>query len=289
MEQFFSDSISYIVRSKRVLYTPSAFARSSLLYLQEIGELKAHYSHESSRTGLHSFLYFTVVSGAGSLLYDGKEYKLTAGDCVFINCSRPYSHATGPEDLWSLQWIHFNSSLMEKVHEKYCKRGGQPVFRPSNSFLFASVWHDLMTTVQSDDYIRDMRVNAILGELLVLLMENSWPSNKVNDLSKNRHIVISVKKYLDQNYSDKITLDELADNFYTNKFYLAKCFKSSYGQSIHTYLLSVRITHAKKLLRFSNKSIGEIGQLCGLGAPHYFSKRFKEVEGIPPSIYREQW
>ena len=37
------------------------------------------------------------------------------------------------------------------------------------------------------------------------------------------------------------------------------------------------------------KKIEEIGEECGLGAAHYFSSRFREVEGVPPSKYREQW
>ena len=98
-----------------------------------------------------------------------------------------------------------------------------------------------------------------------------------------------VKEYLDQNYHVKITLDELEERFYINKYYLTKVFKEQYGQSITNYILNVRITKAKQLLRFSEKSIEQIGYEVGLGAPHYFSQTFKSVEGVPPSKYREQW
>lgn len=98
-----------------------------------------------------------------------------------------------------------------------------------------------------------------------------------------------MKEYLDSHYSTKITLDGLADQYYINKYYLTKVFKEQYGQSITNYLLNVRITKAKQLLRFSEKSVEEIGLEVGLGAPHYFSQTFKSVEGVPPSKYREQW
>jgi hypothetical protein len=62
-----------IVSSNRVLYTPSAFARSSLLHLQEIGTLQALAPHTSSRSNLQSYLFFTVLSGSGVLNYDGKN------------------------------------------------------------------------------------------------------------------------------------------------------------------------------------------------------------------------
>ena len=62
-----------------------------------------------------------------------------------------------------------------------------------------------------------------------------------------------------------------------------------YGMSINAYLTSLRITHAKQLLRFTDKTVEEIGLECGLGALHYFSRVFKEVEGVAPSVYRSQW
>ena len=101
--------------------------------------------------------------------------------------------------------------------------------------------------------------------------------------------VVEVKEYLEQHYAEKITLDELSTRFFINKYYLTRVFKEQFGQSITAYLTSLRITHAKQLLRFSDKSVEEIGLECGLGQLHYFSRVFKEVEGVPPSIYRSQW
>ena len=83
------------VSSNRVLYTPSAFARSSLLFLQETGNLVAIRPHTSSRVNLSSFLFFIVTSGSGELEYEGEVYSLSSGDCVFIDCEKAYSHSTG--------------------------------------------------------------------------------------------------------------------------------------------------------------------------------------------------
>ena len=280
---------SSVVVSNRVLYTPSTFARSSLLYLQEIGELQAKTAHRSSRNNLQSFLFFIVVSGAGILTYKSQAYELSKGDCVFIDCLQSYSHATDPLNLWSLQWIHFNGPMLEGVYEKYCERGGKPVFRVEDSNRFSSVWQQLVTLARSDDYIKDMKINEGLNQLLTLLMENSWHPEDRNELPKKKALIVPVKEFLDLNYREKILLDDLEARFHINKYYLTKVFKERYGQSISSYLLNVRITHAKHLLRFTDKSVEEIGLDCGLGEAHYFSARFKEIEGVPPSVYREQW
>ncbi len=109
--------------SDRLLYTPSEFARSNLLYLQEIGSLRALKPHISKRQNLDSFLFFRVQNGSGFLGYRGREYPLNAGDCVFIHCKEPYFHRTG-DDLWSLEWIHFNGVTMLPIYAKYLERGG---------------------------------------------------------------------------------------------------------------------------------------------------------------------
>ena len=138
MQDFFSDNTPS-VESECILYTPSTFARSSLLHLQEVGSLKAISAHTSSRKDLVSFLCFVVLDGCGELAYEGNTYFLKKGDCVFIDCRKAYSHRTGvgavgsayAEDenkLWSLQWCHFYAPFLPAVYEKYKERGGRLVF-----------------------------------------------------------------------------------------------------------------------------------------------------------------
>lgn len=276
-----------IVSSNRVLYTPSAFARSSLLHLQEIGTLQALAPHTSSRSNLQSYLFFTVLSGSGELVYDGKKYELKKGDMVFIDCRKPYSHTTDL-NLWSLRWCHFYGPTLSFVYEKYVERGGRPTFRPEETAPFLSTLDSLYKLASGSDYIRDMRINEELNRLCTLLMEQSWHPEEASSAPKKTS-VIDVKEYLEQHYAEKISLDELSKQFFINKYYLTRVFKEQFGQSITAYLTSLRITHAKQLLRFSEKSVEEIGLECGLGQLHYFSRVFKEVEGVPPSIYRSQW
>lgn len=283
-----SQDTSPIVSSNRVLYTPTAFARSALLSLQEIGSLQAVQPHTSSRTHLSSYLFFCVNSGSGELEYQGRRHKLTAGDCVFIDCQQPYSHSTD-KDLWSLSWIHFSGVTMQDIYRKYQERGGRPVFHPENITAFTELHESLFTLASSDDYIRDMRINSSLNELLVLLMNESWHPAEHLDSALKKQNIDPIREYLDMHYTQKISLDALAEQFFISKFYLTRVFKEQFGGSINTYVLNLRITKAKQMLRFTDKKLEDIGYQCGLGAPHYFSRIFKQVEGITPSEFREKW
>ena len=277
------------VQSNRIIYTPSAFARANLLHLQEAGELKALKPHTSSRENLFSFLFFLVTDGAGSLLYDGQSHCLQAGDCVFIDCRKPYAQGSSEENLWSLKWAHFYGSSMNGIYEKYVERGGRPAFTPQEPALFASLLDCLLAIAGTEDYIRDMRINEKLTGLLTLLMAESWHPEAGSHIGGKKKSLQYVKTYLEEHYREKITLDRLAGQFYLNKFYLARTFKEQCGATVLGYLEQVRITRAKQLLRFSDLTAEAVGQEVGIGEPGYFCRVFKKVEGISPGEYRRMW
>lgn len=288
MIDYFSTKQS--VDSNRILYTPSNFARNFLIYLQETGRLRAIAPHSSNREGLQSFLCFVVLDGVGKLYYDGREYSMKKGDCVFIDCRNSYTHMTGEDGdrLWSLQWCHFYSTTLPDIYNKYLERGGKPVFHPARFKQIVKTMNSIYEIAESDDYIRDMRINDKLSYLLTLLMEESWhPDSAVK--KQKRVEIVKIKEYLDTNYNRKVSLDELCSKFYINKYYMMKLFSEAYGTTINNYVNSVRVTKAKQLLRFSDKRMDEISSELGFEDANYFSRLFKKVEGMSPSEYRKKW
>ncbi len=277
------------VTSSRIIYTPSSFAKNNLIHLQETGELTALRPHVSRRTNLASYLFFVVTKGSGFLDYDGSTYSLKTGDCIFIDCRKPYAHYTSEENLWTLKWIHFYGASMPGIYEKYLERGGQPFFRPPYTGSYLQLLEALYEIADSSIFIKDMKIYEKITSLLVLIMEESWnPEGSPKKASHKRNLM-DIKNYLDQNFNEKITLDDLAETYYINKFYLTRIFKEQFGSSITNYLLQVRITHAKQLLRFSDMSIAEIATECGMSDANYFSRTFRKVEGMSPGEFRKLW
>lgn len=277
-----------LVHSSRIIYTPSPFARASLLHLQEVGSLQARRPHASTRKDLASYLVFVVERGSGLLEYAGTRRPLQTGDCVFLDCRKAYLHRTGP-DLWTLRWAHFFGPNMGAIYKKYEERGGLPSFHARQPERFSDLLQQLYVLAASDDYVRDMQIYGKLVELLTLLMEESWHPGTARTSGSKKQNLQQIKEYLDAHYDQRITLDGLAERFYINKFYLTRVFKEQFGQSVTNYLMQLRITQAKRLLRFTDRSIESIAQECGLEDANYFSRLFKKVEGIPPGEYRRQW
>lgn len=276
------------IPSNRIIYTPTLFAKNNLIYLQETGEVTAKQLHASQRQNLSSYLFFTVLSGSGFLEYQGQTHSLHAGECAFINCQKSYTQYTS-EDFWTLKWVHFYGSNMNGIYEKYVERGGVPCFHSKNQNTYLKLLDDLYEIANSSLYIRDMKIYEKLISLLTLLMEESWNPGFSTHTSSHKRNLQDVKDYIDKNYDQKITLDLLAEQFFINKFYLSRIFKEQYGISVTNYLLQVRITHAKQLLRFSQMSVSEIAQECGMNDANYFSRIFRKIEGTSPGNFRKLW
>lgn len=278
-----------LVTTNRILHTPSVFARANLLHLQETGMLQAQKSHTCKREGLTSYLFFVVESGSGMLQYDHQQYALKCGDCVFIDCRKPYAHYTSDKNLWKLHWVHFYGPTMHDIYEKYIERGGNPSFHPDNNDLFLSLMDELYEIATSNEYVKDMSIQANLATLLTLIMKESWHPENSKRSSPKKQSLFSVKNYLDEHYTDTITLNELSKKFFINKFYLTRIFKEQYGISINNYLHEKRITHAKRLLRFTNEPIEKLCVSCGIDDANYFARIFKKIEGVTPGEYRHTW
>lgn len=111
-------------------------------------------------------------------------------------------------------------------------------------------------------------------------------SNRFKASTKN--ISQDVKKYIKENYQEKITLEGLCEQFYCSKATLTSSFKQTYGQTINEYINQIRLEQAEKLLIVSDMKIGEIAGQCGFADQNYFSKVFLKKYGLTPKEYRMQ-
>lgn len=100
--------------------------------------------------------------------------------------------------------------------------------------------------------------------------------------------VLGALKYIDEHYSEKITLDHVAAQSHMNSTYMSELFKKEMGVTLIDYINNLRIIHACEYLRFSNCSMGQIAERCGFNDQNYFTKVFKKFLNTTPSQYRSQ-
>ena len=100
-------------------------------------------------------------------------------------------------------------------------------------------------------------------------------------------IVRNVMAYLRENYSWQIDFGALAESQAVSAPYLSRLFHAYAGVSPSRYLTAYRMEQARKLLRDSNLSVGEIAERVGYPDPFHFSKTFRNTVGVSPSQFRQ--
>lgn len=141
------------------------------------------------------------------------------------------------------------------------------------------------------DYYWPCRSRSFLIEILMLI-DQSWViKDKNNNLFTSGYSedVEKVILYMYSNYSDKITLSDIATKFNINRTTLTNKFKEEVGDSIINSLISLRINLASSLLRDTLIPISEITYRVGFSDISHFNRTFKNHTGFNPSDYRQTY
>ena len=139
-------------------------------------------------------------------------------------------------------------------------------------------WNISMDNIRSEKMLL-----AVTEELIRETLEYAAEEKKSKDIKPIREI----KKYIEENYMEEISLGQLAELVDMNASYLSSVFKKETGMTYSEYLILCRVKQASRLLVETNLSIGEIAHQSGYQDARYFSKQFSKQVGLKPSEYRK--
>lgn len=113
-------------------------------------------------------------------------------------------------------------------------------------------------------------------------------NTKDQENASSSFIVKNALAYMEQNYTQHMTLCEVAEKTYVSQWHLSKLLNRHTGQSFSELLNHIRIEHAKELLKDPSLRIGDISEKVGFLDLAHFSKVFKKQEGISANEYRNR-
>jgi two-component system response regulator YesN len=139
-------------------------------------------------------------------------------------------------------------------------------------------------------YIKELfEINTVIDLkewLYSLCIKLSQKIDEVDEEFKDKIIYDGVK-YINSNYTEDVSLSEAAAASNLSEHYFSRIFKKEMGCTFKEYITELRMESAKRKLKKHDDNISNIAKEIGYNNPGYFSRVFKEYEGVSPSTYRE--
>ncbi|MBS7299091.1 MAG: helix-turn-helix domain-containing protein [Eubacteriales bacterium] len=258
----------------------------------------------------HEFIEIVyIISGRAKHIIGNNEYSVKKGDVSVINANEV--HAFIADTTCNEEFLAYDLMFTPEFLDNSCL-SSDDFSLLANSFLFYSIFPDEIGFKERfnlipncnreigsifekiyDEYKNSKTgyVNLIrlyIAEIIIKLLRKLGNSEKNTLTDTQKHIVEAVIEYIENNYSMKIKVDEIASRMFFSKNYLSKIFKKETGSSIHGFLTEIRIKEVLRLLTATNDTISDIALSCGFTDMKSFYSIFKKYTGQTPKQYRDE-
>ncbi|MBR5460086.1 MAG: helix-turn-helix domain-containing protein [Clostridia bacterium] len=239
---------------------------------------------------------YLFLSGSAEYWIEGRRVTLAPGDFILINPTELHRSIVLPEATEYeriVMWIskdYLASLSSSDTDLARCFDSSRPShknrLRPSGSTLspLSVKLGELVEEYCAEEWGREASLNAIFLQFMVGL--NRLADSSVGKVSKEHEesFVTKVLRYINENYSEELSLDLLAERFFVSKYHLSHAFRREVGVSVYRYIMLKRLLAAKELL-LSGMSSGEVAYACGFGDYAGFWRAFKTEYGISPKEF----
>lgn len=257
---------------------------AEILYITQ-----SYYDHDwPSVLHTHHFTeLFYVLDGEGMFLVEDKKIPVRADDLVIINPN--VTHTEQCDTKQRFEYIVLGVSGLQfsnatGLHHNYSVHN----FHSNKKEVIFILQSILKEAQKKEENFLDVCQN-LLDILLIYLMRKNESAMIADDSKKASRECRFIEQYIDEHFSEDISLETLSSLTYMNKYYLVHAFKNYKGVSPINYLIDKRIQEAKTLLETTNFSIAKIAQHVGFSSQSYFSQIFRKVTGETPIKYKKNF
>lgn len=256
--------------------------------------------------------YYSIkytARGDEQFLIDNKYHRLRSGEIMVTNQGYNITYLVPPKPVHNLT-VFFQRELMSEVFATMLTRDdsllagnltyqGLPEFHEELGYhsnllplprlvnsVFETVSHDPQLTVLPEFYYELCSI-LVKSQFKVTEILDRLPKQRLSTRIEVFKKVDMARRVIEDTYTKRFDLDFVARETGMSKFYLIKCFQSVLGFTPNSFSIFLRIKQAQELLKNKNITIQEVGQRCGYADIFTFSKQFKKVLGVSPSVFRQ--
>ena len=188
---------------------------------------------------------------------------------------------------WEYVWLEFDGLRAKEAIEIAGISADHPIYHAKLKDLREEMMNEMMYIVRH----KDAPPFHLIGHLYLFLdyLTRSAAFLNVQKGSKLQDFYVKeALTFIEQNFQNDISVEDIASNCRLNRSYFGKIFKNAVGKSPQEFLLNYRMIKATELLKLTQLSIRDISSAVGYANQLHFSRAFKNVYGISPREWRKQ-
>src|SRR6266550_1611836 len=227
-----------------------------------------------------------IEHGAEQFAYRRSRHVAPAGSIVFINPGEVHTGSSAAEQGWTYRTLYPPVELLQRAVSDLADRQhdipffAEPVVHDLEMMAEISLTHRTLEE-QVPALERESRLLWTLARLIVRYADgHPCPRPLIKE-----HVGIQrVRSYLDENYAENISLEQLAAIAHLSPFHLLRSFREQVKLPPHAYQIQVRIMRARQMLRLG-MPCADTALAVGFADQSHFTKHFKRIVGVPPGLY----
>ncbi len=277
---------------------PSVFNEKNnpkLLYVSQISpEASSH-----PRVMHHHKDYVELIlicEGESDYLIDDQQYHISKGDLLIYNPMIVHDEISGRGNQVGSYCIAIGNLHMPDLQEyALIPADAGYIFHTGDDFgklhmLMRMMYESLAKEEPRCEAFCNSLMHAVLvTTLAIVARETSSRTKQDNKIEEEPILGRRIKKYIDEHYTDELTLQSMGEALKMSPYYISHVFKEMSGYSPMQYLLKRRIGEAQTLLITTDLPIAEIAGMVGYDTQSYFNLQFTKHVGIPPKKYRQNY
>ena len=145
----------------------------------------------------------------------------------------------------------------------------------------------------SDQFIQNCELltspDQIVNLQFHMVQEYTERVERIRHGKRPSKLAVQVASYIQHHLSEPITAEAIADELFLSRPYLSRKFKEETGETLTDFILKEKTEEAKRLLRYTDKSVTAISLYLGFSSSGHFSRVFKKYAGLSPHDYRTRY